>query len=173
MSVLEEKIKKNREHYDVNEPDAGHFNRFASKLDAEFHANEGRKLKRISIIRYAAGVLLIGGIAAILLIQYAGNSSTMNANPISDELALVMDHYDRLADQKLGEISNCVETDAEAAKIDEMARTQINKLKNDASVLKEELNKDASNKRVYGALVNNYRTRIKILDNIINKICQL
>ena len=92
---------------------------------------------------------------------------------LPDELALVMDHYDRLADQKLGEISNCVETDEEAAKVDEMARTQIDKLEVDASVLKEELNKDASNERVYGALINNYRTRIKILDNIINRICQL
>ena len=173
MSVLEEKIKKNREHYDVHEPDAGHIDRFTSKLEAELHADEGRKVSRISIFRYAAGILLIGSIAAVLLVQYAGNSSTLKASPMDDELALVMDHYDRLADQKLGEISNCVETDEEAAKVDEMARTQIDKLEVDASVLKEELNKDASNERVYGALINNYRTRIKILDNIINRICQL
>lgn len=173
MSILEEKIKKNREHYDVHEPDAGHFDRFTSKLDEEFHAKEGKKLNRISIIRYAAGILIIGAVAAILLFQYAGNSSTLLANPMDDELAMVTDHYNRLADQKLDEISNCVESDEEAVKINEMAKAQIDQLESDAGILKEELDKDASNSRVYGALINNYRTRIKILDNIITKICQL
>ena len=122
MSVLEEKIKKNRDHYDVHEPDAGHFDRFTSKLEAKLHAGEGKKINRVSIFRYAAGILLIASITTILLIQYAGNSSTLKANSMDDELALVMDHYDRLADQKLGEISNCVETDEEAAKVDENIR---------------------------------------------------
>jgi hypothetical protein len=173
MSVLEEKIKKNREHYDVHEPDTGHADRFGSRLDAEFHANEGGKRRRLSILRYAAGFLLIASLATILLIQYSGNSSTLKASPMNDELALVVDHYDRLADQKLGEISNCVESEEEAAKVDQIARDQIEKLEADASILKEELDKDAANQRVYGALVNNYRTRIKILDNIINRICEL
>jgi len=171
MSVLEDKIKKNRQHYDVHEPDQGHVDRFASRLDAEFHANE-RKTKR-PIWRLAAAVILIAGLSGVLLYQYAGNSSTVKASPMTDELSMVVDHYNRLTDQRLNDISNCATSEEEAVRIDQMAREQLGQLEKDAGTLQEELNEDASNDRVYGALVTNYRTRIKILDNIITKICQL
>ncbi|MEN8226102.1 MAG: hypothetical protein ABFS05_12165 [Bacteroidota bacterium] len=173
MTVLEEKIKQNREHYDAHEPADGHLDRFSSLLDKEFHADKISKSGRLTMIKYAAGILLLGAIAAILMIQFIGNSSELQANAMDDELLVVMDHYDRLADQKLGEISDCIESDQEAIKVNEMARAQIEKLDQDAGALKEELNSDASNKRVYDALVNNYRTRIRILDNIISRICEL
>ena len=171
MSVLEDKIKKNRQHYDVHDPKDGHINRFTSKLDAEFHINEKRT--RMPLWRIAAVIVLLVSLSGILIFQYSNNSSTAMANAMNDELVQVIDHYDRLTDQKLNNINNCAASDEEAARIDEMARMQLEQLEQDAGVLKEELNKDESNDRVYGALVNNYRTRIKILDNIITKICQL
>ncbi len=171
MSILEEKIKKNRQHYDVHEPADGHAERFALKLDLEFHADERKKSR--NIWRYAAAIILIAGLSGVLLFQYSGNSSTVTAGPMNDELSMVVDHYNRLTDQKLNDISNCAASEEEAAKIDQMAREQLELLEKDAGALQEELNNDASNDRVYGALVTNYRTRIKILDNIITKICQL
>ena len=92
---------------------------------------------------------------------------------MSDELTQVVDHYNRLTNQRLDDINTCAASDEEAEKIDMLAREQLQKLEQDASVLHAELSKDESNERVYGALVTNYRTRIKILDNIITKICQL
>ncbi|MCK4570303.1 MAG: hypothetical protein KAT76_08425 [Bacteroidales bacterium] len=171
MSILEDKIKKNRQHYDVHEPEQGHFERFTTRLDTEFHADE--KKRRKPLWRYAAAIILIAGMSGILLYQYAGNSSTVKASPMSDELSQVVDHYNMLTDQRFDDISSCAASDEEAAKIDQMARTQLDELEKDAGKLQEELNKDESNERVYGALVTNYRTRIKILDNIITKICQL
>ncbi len=171
MSVLEDKIKKNRQHYDVHDPDEGHFERFASSLDERLHTSK-RKHQR-PIWRIAATIALVATISALLIFQYSDNSSTVQAGQMSDELSQVVDHYNRLTDQKLGDISNCAASNEEAAKIDEMARVQLEELEKDAGVLQEELSKDESNDRVYGALVNNYRTRIKILDNIITKICQL
>lgn len=172
MSVLEEKIKKNSEQYDVHEPDEGHFDRFQTRLDSRLHVGE-RKRNRMQVFRYAASMLLIASVATILLIQFTGESSMVSANPINDELAIVKDHYNKLADQKLNTITSCVESDEEAAKVDELARNQLSKLEQDASKLEKELDKDASNDRVYGALITNYRTRIKILDNIITRICEL
>ena len=171
MSVLEDKIRKNREHYDVHEPDNGHFDRFASRLDEEFHQSD-RKTLRINW-RIAATIILIAGLMGVLVFQYSSNSSNVQANQLSDELTQVMDHYDRLTDQRLNDINTCAASDEEAARIDAMARIQLEELEKDATVLQEELSKDESNDRVYGALVTNYRTRIKILDSIINKICQL
>ncbi|RLD78586.1 MAG: hypothetical protein DRJ15_11260 [Bacteroidetes bacterium] len=171
MSILEDKIKKNRQHYDVHEPDEGHIERFASKLDEKLHTSE-RKHRR-PVWRIAATIALVATISALLIFQYSDNSSTVQAGQMSDELSQVVDHYNRLTDQKLGDISNCAASNEEAAKIDEMARVQLEELEKDAGVLQEELIRDDSNDRVYGALVNNYRTRIKILDNIIAKICQL
>ena len=173
MSVLEEKIKKNREQYDTHEPAEGHFDRFASRLDAQLHTNEIKGRGRLRFVRFAAAILLIGSIAGVLFIQFVGNSSSVNANPVNDELAMVRNHYNQLTDQKLNEISTCAGSDEEAAKVGEIARAQIEKLEKDAGILQKELDKDASNDRVYGALVNNYRTRIKILDNIITRVCQL
>jgi len=171
MSVLEDKIRKNSEHYDVHEPEEGHFDRFASRLDQEYHV-KGRKSFRINW-RAAAAVILIAGLAGLLLFQYSGQNSNVQAREMSDELTRVMDHYNRLTDQKLDDISSCAASDEEAEKINELARVQLEELEKDATVLQEELIKDESNDRVYGALVTNYRTRIKLLDNIITKICQL
>ncbi len=173
MSVLEEKIKKNSEQYDVHEPSEGHLDRFTAKLDERLHVGEKKQRNRISFIRYAAAIILIAGLASVIAIQFTGGNSSLQANPINDELAAVKDHYNKLADQKLNEITTCVESDEESAKVNEMARKEIEKLEQNASLLEEELNKDASNERVYGALVTNYRTRIKILDNIITRICEL
>ena len=171
MTTLEDKIKKNREHYDVHEPDDGHFDRFAAKLDEQFH--QKKKLKPFSFIRIAAGIIIVAGIAGIMFLQFRGDAASGSTDPLNDELVLVADHYDRLTDQRLQEISNCAASDEEAAKINEMARIQLDELDKDASILKEELAKNTSNERVFGALVTNYRTRIKILDNIIYQICQL
>lgn len=173
MTVLEEKIRKNREQYDVREPDEGHVERFSEMLDAEFHHGQGRKPGVFYILRYAASILIVAAVAAVLLFQYSDNSSVANANTMDDELSKVIDHYNRLTDQKLAELSNCSESEEESTKLTQIAGQQLQNLENDADVLKEELKKDASNDRVYGALVNNYRTRIKILDNIITKVCQL
>jgi hypothetical protein len=54
-----------------------------------------------------------------------------------------------------------------------MAREQLKILEADAGSLQEELNNGNSSNKVYGALINNYRTRIKILDNILYQICNL
>ncbi|RLD31985.1 MAG: hypothetical protein DRI83_11555, partial [Bacteroidetes bacterium] len=140
-------------------------------LDEKLHTSE-RKHRR-PVWRIAATIALVATISALLIFQYSDNSSTVQAGQMSDELSQVVDHYNRLTDQKLGDISNCAASNEEAAKIDEMARVQLEELEKDAGVLQEELIRDDSNDRVYGALVNNYRTRIKILDNIIAKICQL
>ncbi len=171
MSVLEDKIKKNREHYDVHEPNEGHFDRFASRLDEKFHTGEPKSAW--PWWRIAAAVVLVAALAGIMLFQYADNSSSLQAGQMSDELSQVVDHYNHLTDQRLGDINNCAASDEEAARIDEMARTQLEQLEKDADVLQAELSNDESNQRVYGALVTNYRTRIRILDNIITKICQL
>ena len=37
MTTLEDNIKKNREHYYVHDPDDGHSDLFAAKLDEQFH----------------------------------------------------------------------------------------------------------------------------------------
>jgi hypothetical protein len=170
MTILEEKIRKNRQHYDVHEPEDGHLNRFTSRLDEQFHAS--KRKRNIPLWRIAATVVLIVSLAGVMIYQYSDKSSTAQGQ-MSDELSQVVDHYNRLTDQRLDDISNCASSDEEATKIDVMAREQLMKLEQDANVLHAELNKDESNERVYGALVTNYRTRIKLLDNIITKICQL
>jgi hypothetical protein len=169
MSILEDKIRKNHEHYDVHEPDEGHFGRFESKLDAAFHQKKENRFS--SYLKYAAGIIIIASISGYLLLQFGGNSSS--ANPMNEELAQVTEHFNRLTNQKLKEINTCTQSDEEAEKLDQMAREQLKILEADAGSLQEELNNGNSSNKVYGALINNYRTRIKILDNILYQICNL
>ncbi len=171
MSILEDKIRKNREHYDVHEPAQGHLERFTAKLDAGFHAGEQGK-RRISW-RYAAGIMILAVVSGLLIYQFSRNTPTVNASPVSDELSQVVEYYDRLSGQRLEQIAGCAANDEEAARISGMAEAQLEKLEVEADVLKDELDRNASDERVYGALVTNYRTRIKILDNILTQICHL
>ena len=173
MSVLEEKIRKNRERYNVHEPAEGHVDRFEAKLNEAFPREVSVKVSWRRMMRYAAAIILIAGLSAILTIKFMGGSSSLQADPAEEELAEVMDHYNRMADQKLEQINSCVQSDNEAVKVDEIAKADIAKLEQDAEVLQEELKNDNNNKRILDALVNNYRTRIKLLDNILDRICEL
>lgn len=173
MSVLEDKIKKNRDSYDVHEPAEGHFERFAEKLDEAFPLDSRRVFRWKPVLRYAATILIVASISTILTIRFMGGGSELQADPADPELAAVMDHYNRMADQKLQQINSCVGADEEAVKVDQIARADIAKLEEDAQALQQELKKDNSNKRILDALVNNYRTRIRLLDNILDRICEL
>jgi hypothetical protein len=173
MTILEEKIRKNRELYDAHEPIEGHAARFAEKLDENFHQGDAKKSVLFILVRYAAGVLIIAAVATVLLFQYSDSASVASAENNNDELTKMMAYYDMLADQKLNKINGCTESGEEATKVNQMASEQIQVLESDAVELKEKLDDDSSDERVYSALVNNYRTRIKILDNIISNICEL
>ena len=76
MSVLEDKIKKNRQHYDVHEPDEGHHDRFASRLDEVFHAGESKSAW--PLWRIAAAIVLVAVLSGVLIFQYSNNSSSQN-----------------------------------------------------------------------------------------------
>jgi hypothetical protein len=170
MTILEDKIRKNSAGYDVHEPPAGHRERFEARLDAVFHRDEARHTR--PWLRYAAGLLILAGMAGLLTYIFPGNPSTAVAGQ-NEELRKVAEYYDRLAGEKLSEINQCAPSGEEAEKINELAMQQLMQLEADAGQLMQELETDASNERVYGALVSNYRTRIGILDRILHHICYM
>jgi len=170
MTILEDKIRKNSTQYDVHEPPEGHRERFEARLDNVFHKSDTRHSR--SWLRYAAGLLVLAAMAGLLTYIFMGSPSTAMAGQ-NEELRKVAEYYDRLAGEKLSEINQCAPSGEEAKKINELAMQQLRKLEADAGLLEQELKADASNERVYGALVSNYMTRIGILDRILHHICYM
>lgn len=175
MTVLENKIKKNRDSFDAVEPPEGHFERFGEKLDAEYKKEEVKKRFFSSkVYRIAAVVIIFISISAIIFFVNPRESSVnMYANELPEELQEVKVYYDGQVGQKMKQIEECAMTDEDAAIINELVKQEIEQLDATELELKEALKDNDKNEKVKNALIENYKTKSEILDNIIQRLCSI
>jgi len=132
MSVLENKIKKNREQFDITEPREGHLDRFAGKLDA-LHQQEPEHMNTrffaARIWRIAAVIIVLLSISTIVYIVNPNQSSVnVTAHQLPPEVEEVKMYYNGQATTKLKRIEQCAMNDENAALIHEMAAQELSEL---------------------------------------------
>ena len=168
MSVLEEKIKKNKELFDAAEPSEGHFERFREKLDI-IEVEEIKPIRlwyRGKTLKIAALFIALMSISLILFLVYSGDSGKhAAANTLPD--------YNDLADRKMDQINQCAMETENPEAIITMAKDEINALDNNTVNLEGDLQQNGENERVKNALIVNYKTKSDLLDNILKRLCNL
>jgi hypothetical protein len=175
MSLLEEKIRKNRDLFDGAEPSESHFDRFQTKLEAL-----DEDLPRIrpwysgKTFRVAAVVIALLGISiAFYLLNPAQDTNSIVAATLPQEIQEARMYYDKLADEKLQKINECAASTSEASYIQKLVSDEITLLDSSSVKLEEQLQNDKENKRLINALIRNYKTKSDLLDDILNRLCHI
>jgi hypothetical protein len=175
MSMLEEKIRKNRDLFDGSEPSEGHFARFQSKLDS---LNE--ELPRVrpwyygKIFRVAAVIIVLLGVTlTIVLYNPSLVTNRVAAGTLPQEIQEARMYYDKLAEEKLQKINQCAASTSEASYIQKLVVNEIILLDSSSVKLEQELQSDKENKRLINALIRNYKTKSDLLDDILNRLCHI
>jgi len=175
MSILEEKIKKNRDLLDGAEPSEGHLDRFLDKLSA-LHSGESEKVNRFPGKYWkvaAVAAILIGLSVTLYIINPSKNPGQLNASALPQEIRDAKIYYNNLAEEKLVKISECAVSASEASYIQKTALEQISLLDSNSVKLESELQKDQNNERLVNALIRNYKTKADLLNDILNRLCHI
>ncbi|MFO7615015.1 MAG: hypothetical protein R6W71_10285 [Bacteroidales bacterium] len=172
MSVLEEKIRKNRELLDAAEPSSDHFDRFQNKLDVLHLVAEKRYLPHLNkYYRVAAVIIVLIGLSLTYYLvgpEKSTNYATAGALP-ADLLEAKM-YYDRLANEKLQEIYQHAANSSEASYVRKLASDEIELLDSASVKLEEQILEDQQNNRLINALLMSYKTKSDLLDDILNRL---
>lgn len=175
MSMLEEKIKKNRDLFDHAEPDQGHFDRFESKLDALHRDTSPVRTRHFSGFLKVAAVFI--GLFALSVIFYLvtpyGQSNELAANDLPQEIQEARMYYNKLAQEKMQKINECASSSSEASYIQKVVSEEIIMLDSSSVQLEGQLHSDKENKRLINALIRNYKTKSDLLDDILNRLCHI
>jgi len=175
MSMLEEKIRKNRDLFDGAEPPEGHLSRFQSKLDS-LHEVASRQDSWYSgkFFRIAAVIAVLLGLSVTYyLIDPSYNSNQLAANTLPQEIQEARMYYDKLAEDKLQKINECAASTSEASYIQKVVVNEITILDSSSVQLEQQLQNDKENKRLINALIRNYKTKSDLLDDILNRLCHI
>ena len=167
-SNFEEFIEKNRELFDVQEPEAGHFERFREKLDtAKPGQGKGRIISFLPWLLAAASVLLLITISLTAINSKKGSELA----DISPEMKETQGFFESTIIKEMAGIQK-IKT-PENTKIIEDGLQQMKKLEVNYEILKQELKQSGQDKRVIYAMISNFQQRIEILQTIMLQLEEL
>lgn len=164
MDELEKYIVNNKSDFDESF-DKKEF--LWSKIDEELHPTNRAKVVSLAywkpILKVAAllAVICSFGIAALFF-----NTNKMAQNQ-SMELREIDAHYVSLIDAKYHSVKNNTSINEEDKKAFFQA---ISELEKESEKLQKELNKNFNNSILINAMVNNYKERLRLLDQLLHRI---
>jgi hypothetical protein len=175
MSLLEEKIKKNKDLFEGAEPPEGHLSRFQGKLDSLHVSGQHRvSWQTGKVFRIAVVIAVLLGLSVIYyLINPSDSGNQLAANDLPQEIQEARMYYDKLAEEKLQKINNCAASSSEASYIQKIVVDEITLLDSSSVALEQQLQNDNNNERLINALIRNYKTKSDLLDDILNRLCHI
>ena len=157
-------------NFDIEEPHAGHKERFFKKLEEKNSVPKKKgKVRRLwaPIIGIAASFLL----AFFLLGKFIGPQSTAKNSElasISPEMKQTQEFYTSLINKELNAIS--AEKTPETEAIINDAMLQMEKLEKEYQQLRKDLVDSGKDNRVIHAMIQNFQQRIDLLNNVLTQI---
>ena len=175
MSLLEDKITKNRDYLDAAEPSPGHFERFEKKLIAQNDTGASGRIVRMNKfwMRAAIIVILLGISVVLYLVNPGRNTSNLAANTLPADVQEIKMYYHQKTEKELNEVAQCAMNPDQANMIRRIAGQDISKLDSNSVDLENQLIKDSENKKLKDALILNYKTKADLIEDIIKKVCKL
>lgn len=164
---LEEYIKNNRESFDFHEPSEDIWNKI-SKPDKK------NKFSSYTWFSIAASILVVISFSVFyysfhnqkMAIELsASNDSTQYSLPTEIQEAEIF--YTTLINKKMSELGSIENSDSE---IINDVNNDFNQLDSIYIDLKNELNSNVANEELIEAMIQNYRTKLSILENLLTSI---
>jgi hypothetical protein len=171
MKKIEDNIRKNQILFDDSEPKAGHFERFAEKLEHAGSVKRKSPVLRLGFIwRVAAAVLIL--IAVSVIYNQIDNLSLIqstHSNELPIELIEASNYYATLNREKIEMISEIAGKDPEKKEVVTIALQEAEALDQSSADLKEKYI-ETKDDRVIDAIITNYRVLGALLDHIIERV---
>ena len=161
MSKLKNHIRDNRQDFEVYETDI-------DSLWNGIEAGINKKSTRSWPVLKIAASLVVLLVAGFLMLRVAANSERfedgISLSDISPELAEAEYYYARLVEEKFAMIR------ATNSTLDPMITSEIQMLDSAYIGLKEDLKDNMDNEEVINAMIQNYRIKLQILEQILESI---
>jgi len=160
---LEKLYSDKSRDFDLREPDAGHFERFQSRLKAQ--EKKSSKVIYWPWLSVAAAILIIFGI-------WYGKDLNQNKGLELADVSPKMEETQSFFMQTIQKEIKTIEKNKtpENQKIIDDAFSQLNILEKDYKKLTLELKESDEDKRVIFAMITNFQKRIEILQNLMEKL---
>jgi hypothetical protein len=167
---IEQFIYENREQFDVYEP--------GSKIWDKIISHRRRTLLLAlnwNGIIWKAAILVVVFLSAFLISEYIHRSGIngikdSGINSTTDirikEFEKAEQYYSSQVNNRLKEVQKYTSTNPE---IDKQLNYDLKELDNVCSQLKKDLKENISNQEVIEALIQNYRLKLQVLEDILNK----
>jgi hypothetical protein len=165
---IEQYFEKNKGKFDLKEPDAGHFERFRSKLREQDKDSEGRGSFSYYLMAIAAVVLLVFG---YWLGNYNSYDKGLELADLSPQMEETQNYYVSSIRKEMEQI-NTKRTDMNARIIDDAFR-QLEILETNYQKLTLELKESGADKRVIHAMITNFQNRLFVLQNLMDQLEEL
>jgi len=164
MDKFEEHIKKVRQDLDIYNPPSELWNRIEKGLKKEKSIN----WKWLSI---AATVIVVLGFTILLLkpsFKQSNNNKISNAegiNPVTTQLSETEIYYNNLVISLYRKAAPLLTANPE---INKELNEDLSRLDSIGSDIKKDLKDNVANQEVVEALIQNYRIKIRLLEDILN-----
>lgn len=157
-----------RGSFDTEKPKADHELRFLEKLNALKGLTSPEKKKKSwwKPLPIAASIALLCAVA--LGLYESQPNIDQKVAEISPEVSRTQFYFTGLIEEQVKALEN--ESKPQTRRIIEDTRLQLNKLETDYAGLEQDLINGGNSKLLLGAMITNFRTRIDLLQDVLDKI---
>ena len=171
MNKFEDLIRKNQPLFDDAEPDTGHLERFAAKLE-QFEAGTGKPLLlQFSFVWRAAAAIVIL-ISVSLLFRHIDTLDlikTGHSQALPGELIEASHYYTNLNNERIEKIGKLAGHEPEKAGIASLAQKEAETVSQTTMELRKQYI-ETRDDRLINAIITNYRVLGELLDHIIHRM---
>ncbi len=171
MNYLEEIINNNRELFDSEEPGQKHISNFREKINSYFGNTRHSILLKMN--KYAAVFLLGLSISTglVLLVFYYNFSDPKDHYLLNNpELIEVEYYYQRRITDNISRLKNMAEKNN--ALPSRHIINDINEVNQTIKKIKKDLYYHPNDERIINALINSYKMKLEITDQVLNLTTQ-
>lgn len=166
MDEFEKNIRKNNEAFVGRKPNR---EKMWADIESRLPASEAKRIPlwKNKKLRFAAGFLLLFGLAGILFSTMGNRSSNELADNTPVELLEINMHYKKLVDFQIKQL-HASDKLSKGEKKEFIA--YILELDKENNQLKSELQNNLDNQEVLEAIIGNYKQQIEIIERILDRL---
>lgn len=173
MNNIDEKIKKNIDSFNTAEPEEGHFERFAAKLE-----RKGRRKKPFASYTF---LLKAASIAVLVVLSFlwtydnlinpAPDGSGVTLSQVSDEYREVETYYKHQVNMKYGQIED-MDVFSDSTQKDILLK-ELSDMDSIYTNLQKELKASPKDTRIINAMIEHYRLKVDVMNQILQQLEQI
>ncbi|MGI9530774.1 DUF4179 domain-containing protein [Lutimonas sp.] len=165
---MEDFFRDKRQEFDAVEPNIGHFERFQAKLNKEKTEPKKKGGTPWYVLAIAASVLLFFGYWMGNYNQSTSIEQGIELAEVSPQMEETQNFYVATIQKEINEIK-LKKTEANQKIIDD-AFIQLELLETNYRKLTLELKESNADKRVIYAMINNFQSRLQVLQNLMDRL---